>query len=147
MLCGTFWPWKPRALRHPVDGAVLMGGCDKTTPGVDHGRDVVNLPRSTCPPDRCAATGAGRNAQLRCAATGASFALAHLDDWRGRAGDRALAGALHDDGDGPDDDSGAGALGALPAPRRSAAACGSRAMAARPGGASRMVWEVKCRIS
>ena len=23
---------------HPVDGAVLMGGCDKTTPGTDHGR-------------------------------------------------------------------------------------------------------------
>ena len=25
---------------HPVDGAVLMGGCDKTTPGADHGRDL-----------------------------------------------------------------------------------------------------------
>ena len=24
--------------QHPVDGAVLMGGCDKTTPGTDHGR-------------------------------------------------------------------------------------------------------------
>ena len=24
---------------HPIDGAVLMGGCDKTTPGPDHGRD------------------------------------------------------------------------------------------------------------
>ena len=25
---------------HPVDGAVLMGGCDKTTPGADHGCDL-----------------------------------------------------------------------------------------------------------
>ena len=25
---------------HPVDGAVLMGGCDKTTPGLLHGRDL-----------------------------------------------------------------------------------------------------------
>ncbi len=24
---------------HPIDGAVLLGGCDKTTPGLDHGRD------------------------------------------------------------------------------------------------------------
>ena len=24
---------------YPVDGAVLMGGCDKTTPGAAHGRD------------------------------------------------------------------------------------------------------------
>ena len=25
---------------HPIDGAVLLGGCDKTTPGPDHGRDL-----------------------------------------------------------------------------------------------------------
>ena len=24
---------------HPIDGAVLMGGCDKTTPRIDHGCD------------------------------------------------------------------------------------------------------------
>ena len=30
--------------QHPVDGAVLMGGCDKTTPGTDHGRISMNLP-------------------------------------------------------------------------------------------------------
>ena len=29
---------------HPVDGAVLMGGCDKTTPGVLMGAISVNLP-------------------------------------------------------------------------------------------------------
>ena len=25
---------------HPVDGAVLLGGCDKSTPGAHHGRDL-----------------------------------------------------------------------------------------------------------
>ena len=34
--------WRPRSCcaQHPVDGAVLMGGCDKTTPGDDHGRHL-----------------------------------------------------------------------------------------------------------
>ena len=30
---------------HPVDGAVLMGGCDKTTPGLLHGRHQHEHPR------------------------------------------------------------------------------------------------------
>src|SRR6516165_382458 len=30
--------------QHPVDGAVLMGGCDKTTPGVLMGATSMNLP-------------------------------------------------------------------------------------------------------
>ena len=29
---------------HPVDGAVLMGGCDKTTPGLIMGAISMNLP-------------------------------------------------------------------------------------------------------
>lgn len=29
---------------HPVDGAVLMGGCDKTTPGLLMGAFSMNLP-------------------------------------------------------------------------------------------------------
>ena len=29
---------------HPVDGAVLMGGCDKTTPGLLHGRHRLDFP-------------------------------------------------------------------------------------------------------
>src|SRR5881396_2813549 len=55
----------------PIDGAVLMGGCDKTTPGLLMGAITMNLPAiylpagpilpSTCPfqlprsigPDRC----------------------------------------------------------------------------------------------
>ena len=34
---------------HPVDGAVLMGGCDKTTPGLTMGALSVGLPFSTAP--------------------------------------------------------------------------------------------------
>ena len=38
---------------HPIDGAVLMGGCDKTTPGLHHGRDQHGrCRRSTCRPGR-----------------------------------------------------------------------------------------------
>ncbi len=33
---------------HPIDGAVLMGGCDKTTPGLDHGRDLDGHPGDLC---------------------------------------------------------------------------------------------------
>ena len=45
---------------YPIDGAVLMGGCDKTTPGLLMGA-VVDGParRSSCRPGRCCAgTGA-----------------------------------------------------------------------------------------
>lgn len=38
-----------RLLRgHPVDGVVLMGGCDKTTPGLLLGATSMNIPRSIC---------------------------------------------------------------------------------------------------
>ena len=47
---------------HPVDGVVLMGGCDKTTPGpAAWARSAPACPRSTCRPGRCcAATGRAR---------------------------------------------------------------------------------------
>ena len=34
---------------HPVDGAVLLGGCDKTTPGLVMGALSMNLPAIFCP--------------------------------------------------------------------------------------------------
>lgn len=34
---------------HPVDGAVLLGGCDKTTPGLLMGAISMNLPTIYCP--------------------------------------------------------------------------------------------------
>ena len=65
---------------HPVDGAVLMGGCDKTTPGPADGRVVAWACRSsTCRPGRCcAATGAARcSARARTpSSTGTSAAPA-----------------------------------------------------------------------
>jgi len=46
---------------HPVDGVVLMGGCDKTTPALLLGATSMNIRRSICPPGRCcAATGRAR---------------------------------------------------------------------------------------
>src|SRR4051812_4560377 len=46
---------------HPVDGAVLMGGCDKTTPGLLLGATSMNLPTIYLPAGpMCAATGRAR---------------------------------------------------------------------------------------
>ena len=56
---------------HPVDGVVLMGGCDKTTPGAADGRVAITCPRFSCPPGRC------------CAATGAAKTLGRGSDaWK-----------------------------------------------------------------
>ena len=81
---------------HPVDGAVLMGGCDKTTPGLMHGRDQRwTCRRSSCPPGRCcAATGAARRwARARTAgSTGTSAAPARSAKRNGR-GSRAASRA------------------------------------------------------
>jgi Dihydroxyacid dehydratase/phosphogluconate dehydratase len=38
---------------HPVDGAVLMGGCDKTTPALLMGATSAGFPASSCRPARC----------------------------------------------------------------------------------------------
>ena len=35
--------------QHPIDGAVLLGGCDKTTPGMLMGAISMNLPAIYCP--------------------------------------------------------------------------------------------------
>jgi dihydroxy-acid dehydratase len=44
---------------HPIDGAVLMGGCDKTTPGLIMGAISMGIPAIYVPAGRCcAATGA-----------------------------------------------------------------------------------------
>ena len=45
---------------YPADGAVLMGGCDKTTPGLVMGATSMNLPAIYVPagPDAARATGA-----------------------------------------------------------------------------------------
>ena len=62
-----------------------MGGCDKTTPGLDHGRDLDgHSVRSTCRPARC------------CAATGAAQKLGSGSDvWK--YWDEKRAGNITDD--------------------------------------------------
>ena len=40
---------------HPIDGVVLMGGCDKTTPALIMGATSAGCRRSTCRPGRCCA--------------------------------------------------------------------------------------------
>ena len=59
---------------YPVDGAVLMGGCDKTTPALLMGAASAGTSRrSSCPPGRCsAATAAARRwaAAPTCGSTG-----------------------------------------------------------------------------
>jgi dihydroxy-acid dehydratase len=64
---------------HPIDGAVLLGGCDKTTPGLVMGAISMGCRRSTCRPGRCcAATGqASSSAPARtCGNTGTRSAPA-----------------------------------------------------------------------
>ena len=95
---------------YPIDGAVLMGGCDKTTPALVMGAISADLPAIFLPAGpmlrgnwrgqaggqrnrRVAAVGraqAGRGGRLRLA--------------RARGRHRSLARALHDDGDRVDDD-------------------------------------------
>ena len=70
----------------PVDGAVLMGGCDKTTPGLLMGAISMDLPAIYLPAGRCcAATGtASRWAAGRmCGSSGrsAARAISRHEDW------------------------------------------------------------------
>jgi len=46
VICGSMFSGKTEELirSHPVDGAVLMGGCDKTTPGLVMGALSAGLP-------------------------------------------------------------------------------------------------------
>ena len=38
---------------YPIDGVVLMGGCDKTTPALLMGAASADSRPSSCPPGRC----------------------------------------------------------------------------------------------
>ena len=115
---------------YPADGCVLMGGCDKTTPALLMGAHQHE-------PARDLHAGAARC----CAATGAADALGSGSDvWKYwaelRAGKiteetwlemeyehRALAGPLHDDGNGVDDDLRDGGDGVHAARRRVDSRC------------------------
>jgi dihydroxy-acid dehydratase len=73
---------------HPVDGAVLMGGCDKTTPGLLMGAISAGYPAIFMPPAPCCAaiTRAKRSAPARTAGnTGTSGAQAISAPKNGKA--------------------------------------------------------------
>ena len=95
---------------YPADGAVLMGGCDKTTPALDHGRDVDGSAGDLHAGRPDAARRLGRrDARLGIRRLEVLGRAARRQHHRGglagdRAGHRALAGPLHDDGHGVDDD-------------------------------------------
>ena len=93
---------------HPVDGAVLLGGCDKTTPGL-----LMGASRWTCP--RSAAGRADAEGRWRGQALGSGTDTGGLNDWKAGVlsdaeftemedGVARSAGTLHDDGHGLDDD-------------------------------------------
>ena len=89
---------------HPIDGAVLMGGCDKTTPGLIMGAISMDLPVIFFPPGRCSggwtasrwAAGPMRGSLGR-AARGESQRMPVAANRRRH---RPLARPLHDDGHG-----------------------------------------------
>ena len=65
---------------HPVDGAVLMGGCDKSTPGLLMGAISMDLPAIFCP------AGPMSNGQWRGVKTGAgTHTKKYWDEYRARA--------------------------------------------------------------
>ena len=98
---------------YPFDGAVLLGGCDKTTPALVMGAVSAGLPFIFVPAraDAAGVAGAGRRwARARTSgSTGPSCGPASITqaDWE-EVEERiaSLARALHDDGDRVDDDVG-----------------------------------------
>ena len=102
---------------YPVDGAVLMGGCDKTTPALLMGAISMNLPAIFMPAGPMLSrqlARPGRWAAARtCGNTGRKNAPATSATAMARDGGRhrPLARALHDDGHGVDDGGGRGSAG------------------------------------
>ena len=99
---------------HPVDGAVLMGGCDKTTPGLLMGAISMNLPAIYMPAGpMLRGNWHGRAARLRQRRVEILGRAARRQHQRVRLagsgrGHRAFVRPLHDDGHGVDDDLGRG---------------------------------------
>ena len=95
---------------HPVDGAVLMGGCDKTTPGLLMGAISMGLPCLFMPAGpMLRGNWQGQDARLRLGrleVLGRAARRQHLGPGldRGRGRHRALLWPLHDDGHGLDHD-------------------------------------------
>ena len=95
---------------YPADGAVLMGGCDKTTPALIMGATSMNLPAIFMPAGPMLRGNIrGQTARLRqrhVEILGRAARRQHhrTSDGGSRRRHRALAGSLHDDGHRIDDD-------------------------------------------
>ena len=115
--------WRPRSCcaRIPADGAVLMGGCDKTTPALLMGAISMNLPAIFMPGGPMlrgnwrGQTLGSRHRHLEI--LGRAARRQHQRRASGRRSKTASRArpALHDDGHGVDDD--------RRRPRRSASRC------------------------
>ena len=103
---GTSSPWRPRSscAPIPIDGAVLMGGCDKTTPAllmgaITHGPAGHLRPRRTDAARQLARQHLGQR-QRRMEVLGREARRHHrrVRVGRDRGRHRPLAGPLHDHG-------------------------------------------------
>ena len=137
---------------HPIDGAVLMGGCDKTTPGLLMGAISAGLPCIYLPAGPMLRGNWQRpGARLGLAtpgSTGTSAAPASIDAgrWTERRGrHRAQPRHLHDHGHGDHDDGDRRGASASRCPARSsipAADAGHVRMSAECGRRIvEMVWD------
>ena len=104
---------------HPVDGAVLMGGCDKTTPGLIMGAISMNLPAIFVPAGamlrgnyRGEVLGSGSDSWKYWADLQAG-AITHAGLGRDRGRHRPLGRHVHDHGHGRDHDRDRGGHGLL----------------------------------
>ena len=107
---------------NPVDGAVLLGGCDKTVPAMMMGATSMDLPAIFVPPARCcAATGGARRSAAAATggSSGPSDAPAKSTTARGASWRTAspVVRHVHDDGDRVDDGRGRRGPGHDPAGR------------------------------
>ncbi len=130
---------------YPADGAVLMGGCDKTTPALLMGAISMNLPAIYLPGGADAARELARpDAGQRVGRLEILGRIARRQHQRRSMGgnrkrDRAIARALHDHGDRVDHDLGDRGAGihAARAPRRFPPRIrGTRGWPPTPGGGS-----------
>ena len=106
---------------YPIDGAVLMGGCDKTTPGLVMGAESMDLPALFMPAGPMSRGNWGGKTLGSGSDTWKYWAdlRAGVITPAGLAGDRErdrpVAWALHDDGDGVHHDERGGGAGCHPA--------------------------------
>jgi dihydroxy-acid dehydratase len=116
---------------YPIDGAVLMGGCDKTTPGLLMGAESMDLPALFMPAGPMLrgnwggkTLGSGSDTWKYWADLRAGVITPQ--DWQEIENGSPLSRALHDDGDGVHHDERGGGAGCHPLGAASIPAADSR---------------------